>query len=62
MSDVRYNQEWFPLEEEENNASVVANLVASNLIDGDCETDACTFVTCPAGFVRQDVWRLCRCV
>ncbi len=62
VRDVRYNREWFPMDASENSESSAADVVDSQGLDDDCETNACEGVVCPEGFVCEDYWRIGVCV
>ena len=60
ISDVRYSDEAWPMDEGEESESVVVETL-QDAVDG-CESDACSGVICPAPQECEDYWRMPQCV
>ena len=61
ISDVRIDQNVFPLETAENEESEIASVVQSVGVEDQCLSDACIGVQCPAGLSCVDRWKMPYC-
>ena len=61
MNDIRYNEEWLPMDQSQNSESRAAEVMRyQNIIDG-CKSEMCLQLMCSPPLICVDLWRYAEC-
>jgi len=62
MNDIRYNDEWLPMDHSQNEESRAADLTQSDNLEDGCHSEACLYgVHCRVPLICYDLWRYAEC-
>ena len=61
VSDVRFDQEWFPMDTGENGDSDVGEVLQTRNMEDQCLSDACLGFNCPDEMFCFDRWKNAYC-
>lgn len=62
LNDIRYDNKWFPLNDNESSQSPAADITTMRNTQPDCVRNDCTAGICPAPFICQSLWGNFVCV
>ena len=62
IMDVRFDYEWFPMDETEDSQSTISTVESSQDMEDQCLSEACVNVMCPVDMICFDRWKMPHCM
>ena len=61
MNDIRYNEEWLPMDQSQNSESRAAEVMRYQYIIDGCKSEMCLQLMCSPPLICVDLWRYAEC-